>query len=115
MKHLRQTSTNSADDSKGHSLGLEGDQFLVIIAGLVAGILILLVSMNSGMSPGLAILLSVSPIPLCVAFLVIFKIGKPPRYTRDLLQKWLGQKSLPKQKGSRNPFSKIQKENDKEK
>lgn len=94
MKHLRQTPTNSGDDSKGHSLGFEGDQFLYIIAGIVAGVILLLVCMNSGMSPGLSLFIAVTPLPFCIGFLVIFKIGKPPRYTRDLFQKWFGNKSL---------------------
>ena len=107
MKYLRQTSTNAADDSKGHSLGLEGDQFLYIIAGLVAGIVLLLLCMNSGISPGLSLLIAIMPMPLCVGFLIIFKIGKPPRYARDLIQKWLGHKSLNKGKCEVNPYTQI--------
>lgn len=96
MKHLRKTPTNSADDSKGHSLGLEGDQFLYIISALVAGVLLLLVCMNSGISPGTSLIIAGLPIPLCITFLVIFRIGKPAGYTRDLLQKWFGTKNLDK-------------------
>ena len=104
MKYLRQTSTNSADDSKGHSLGLEGDQFLYIIAGLVGGVILLLICMNSGMSPGLSLLIAAMPIPLCVGFLVVFKIGKPPRYSGDLIQKWSGKTCLIKNQTKANPY-----------
>ena len=104
MKYLRQTSTNSADDSKGHSLGLEGDQFLYIIAALVAGVILLLTCMSSGVPPGLSFLIAVTPLPLCVAFLVIFKINKPPRYMRDLIQKWAGRKNLKQSKTEPNPY-----------
>lgn len=100
MKQLRQTPTNSGDDSKGHSLGLEGDQFFYVIAGLIAGIILLLVCMNSGISPGLSLVIAFFPLPICIGFLVIFKIGKPPRYTADLFQKWFGNKSLTKEKTS---------------
>lgn len=110
MKHLRQTPTNSSDDSKGHSLGLEGDQFLYIIAGVIVGIILLLVCMNSGISPGLSLLIAATPIPLCIGFLFIFKIGKPPRYTADLLQKWIGNKTLEKEKTSTEyPFTNFMK------
>ena len=104
MKHLRFTPTNSADDSKGHSLGLEGDQFLYIIGGLVAGVFLLLACMKSGMSPGLSMVIAGLPIPLCALFLFTFKIGKPPRYTKDLLQKWTNKKSLSRYKYRENPY-----------
>lgn len=104
MKHLRFTPTNSADDSKGHSLGLEGDQFLYIIGGLVAGVVLLLACMKSGMSPGLSMVIAGLPIPLCALFLFTFKIGKPPRYTKDLLQKWANKKSLNRCNYRENPY-----------
>jgi hypothetical protein len=107
LKHLRQTPTNASDDSKGHSLGLEGDQFLIVIAGLVAGVILLLVCMQSGASPGLSLTMAAMPIPLCVGFLVIFKIGKPPRYARDLIQKWAGHKSLCRTQSRTNPYYQI--------
>ena len=107
MKYLRQTPTNSADDSKGHSLGLEGDQFMFIIAGLVAGVILLLVCMKSGMSPGLSLTVGVLPLPLCIIWLIVFKIGKPPRYTSDLFQKWQGNTSLTQEKYKPNPFYEI--------
>lgn len=102
MKHLRRSSTNAADDSKGHSLGLEGDLFLYIILALAAGVVLLLVCMISGVSPGISIIIAAIPLPLCLAFLFIFKIGKPPRYTGDLFQKWFGNKSLKKEPSSEN-------------
>ncbi|MCM8540631.1 MAG: hypothetical protein NE328_10180 [Lentisphaeraceae bacterium] len=107
MKHLRQTPTNASNDSKGHSLGLEGDQFLYIIAGVVAGIIILLVSMNSGISPGTSLIIAAIPIPLCIVFLFVFKIGKPPRYSADLFQKWFGNKSLKKGHSLLSPYKEI--------
>lgn len=110
MKYLRQTPTNSADDSKGHSLGLEGDQFMYIIAALVAGVGLLMFCMSSGVSPGISLFIAVIPIPLCIAFLFIFKIGKPPRYARDLIQRWAGNKNLRKDQHKRNPYYQLQKE-----
>ena len=110
MKYLRQTPTNSSDDSKGHSLGLEGDQFLYIIAGLVCGVVLLLLCMSSGISPGLSLFIGITPIPLCIAFLFIFKIGKPPGYAGDLIQKWTGNKNLRKEKTLTNPYYQIQKQ-----
>ena len=104
MKYLRQTSTNSGDDSKGKSFGLDGDQFMIVIAGLIAGVIVLIICMNSGMSPGLSLMTACLPIPFCIGYLVIFKIGKPPRYTIDLMQKWFGNKSLSKGPCSTNPY-----------
>ncbi len=104
MKYLRQTPTNSADDSKGHSLGLEGDLFLYVIAALVAGVGLLLFCMSSGVSPGLSLLIAIIPLPCCVGFLIFFKIGKPPRYTGDLIQKWSGNKNLRKEQNQLNPY-----------
>ena len=108
MKHLRQTPTNSADDSKGHSLGLEGDQFLYVIGALIAGVVLLLISMNSGASPGMSLLLASLPMPVAVLFLFIFKIGKPPRYAGDLMQKLFGNRSLKRDEDSTNPYSQAQ-------
>ena len=112
MKYLRQTPSNAADDSKGHSLGLEGDQFLYIIAGLVAGVILLLFCMSTGLPPGLSFLIAIFPTPMCITFLIVFKIGKPPRYARDLIQKWFRRKSLRKGKCLTNPYTIIKNKKD---
>ena len=114
MKHLRQTPTNSSDDSKGHSLGLEGDQFLYVIGALLVGVVLLLVAMNSGVSPAMSLLLAVLPMPIAVAFLFIFKIGKPARYAGDLIQKIFANRSLKKEETSGNPYLEVKNNTEKE-
>jgi hypothetical protein len=104
QKELRRNSTNSSDDSKGHSLGLEGDQFLYLIVAIVLGIVILLAGMKSGMSPGSAILLAIIPIPLAVIYLLTFKINKPAGYQADLFQKWSGNTSITRGEKKKNPY-----------
>lgn len=100
----RRNSTNSANDSKGHSLGLEGDQFMFVIAALVVGVVLMLACQKAGMSPGAALMVAVIPVPLVVIYLVVFKINKPPRYQGDLIQKWNGNTSIVKGKPKPNPY-----------
>jgi len=104
MKGLRRNQTNAADDSKGHSLGLEGDQFLYIIGALVIGVVLLLAGMKGGLSPGLALMIACIPVPIVIIFLVVFKIGKPPRYQGDLIQKWFGNTSITRGEKKKNPY-----------
>jgi hypothetical protein len=104
MKQLRRHQTNSGDDSKGHSMGLAGDQFLYVIAAIILGVVLLIGGMKSGLSPGTSLILAVIPIPFVILFLVVFKINKPPRYQGDLIQKWFGNTSITRGPKKKNPY-----------
>ena len=104
MKGLRRNNTNAADDSKGHSLGLEGDQFLYVIGALVVGVVLLLAGMKGGLNPGVALMIACIPVPIVIIFLIVFKIGKPPRYQGDLIQKWFGNTSITRGEKKKNPY-----------
>ena len=94
MKQIRLNPTNSANDSKGLTFGLKGDQFLFIVSGLVGGIVVLLLIMQLGGSPVSGLLAGCLPVGFSILFLIIFKIGKPPAYMSDVIQKWCGKKYL---------------------
>jgi hypothetical protein len=104
-KYLRQTPTNSSNDSKGNSMGLEGDLFLFLIAGVLLGVILMIACMKSGMSPGLSIITAILPMPFIILFLYVFKIGKPKNYQGDLMQKWMGNTSITRtKKQNKNPY-----------
>lgn len=104
MSNLRHNPTNSANDSKGHSMGLEGDQFMYIVAALVIGFVLLIVSMKAGASPVQSMIIGAIPIPFVLLFLLIFKINKPEGYQNDLIQSWMGNTAIERKHFPENPY-----------
>ncbi len=91
MKHeLRFTETNSSDDSKGKTWGLDGDLFWFIAGGAFAAVAILLVCFSAlRMSFFLALSLAVVPLILSAIYVFVFRQGKPRGYDLDCLDYWL--------------------------
>ena len=84
MIELRVTDTNSANDSKGRALGLEGNDFLFVIGAIVASLAIYLV-MNYVLGAGMTIALIVA-IPVFlgpVTWVLILRRNKPEGYAED--------------------------------
>jgi hypothetical protein len=84
---LRLTDTNAASDSKGRTWGLEGGLFWCLIGGVGAGIIvffILLVVLNESLL--LSFIAALTPVALCLAYIFLFRQGKPPGYDLDLFE-----------------------------
>ena len=84
---LRLTDTNAASDSKGRTWGLEGGLFWWLIGGLGAGIIVffgLLVVLDESL--GLAFVVALVPVLLCLAYIFGLRQGKPPGYDRDCFE-----------------------------
>src|SRR4051812_41392453 len=89
-QQIRFTETNSADDSKGRTWGLDGDLFWFAAGGAFAFVIILLLcfsalKMSFAASSGLAAV----PLTLCVVYVFLFRQGKPAAYDVDCLDYWL--------------------------
>ena len=84
---LRLTETNSADDSKGRTWGLEGGLFWWLIGGIGAGITLFFVLLVMlGKSFLTSFLVALVPVVLCLAYIFALRQGKPPGYDRDIFE-----------------------------
>lgn len=104
----RMTPTTTGVRKKGLAkFGLEGNLFLAPVICILVGIVAGTISFALTASLWIAIALGFSPIALCVAWLVLFKIDKPPHYDVDWFQYVTGANHLhyhqPSQAKHRNP------------
>jgi hypothetical protein len=87
---IRFTETNSGDDSKGRTWGLEGDLFWFMVGGAFAFVMVLLVCFSAlKMSFFGSLILGAVPLTLCLIYIFIFRQGKPAGYDVDCLDYWL--------------------------
>ena len=88
---LRFTDTNSADDSKGQTWGLEGNLFWFLTGGAFLSVVLMLV-LFSAWRFALTSSIAIAGMPLLAAVLYVFgfRHGKPPRYDLDCLEYWIG-------------------------
>ncbi len=89
MSELRITDTNSANDSKGRAFGLEGNDFIYVLAALVVALglyLLLNVLFGIGKMTALAFVLPFLLGPL--AWVLLLRHNKPEGYAKD----WFDQK-----------------------
>lgn len=105
---VRMTPTTTGVRKKGLAkYGLEGNLFLAPVVCILVGIVAGTVSFAITASLVLAILLGITPIALCVVWLMLFKIDKPPHYDVDWFQSVTGGNHLsfhqPSQRRHRNP------------
>jgi hypothetical protein len=88
-QELRFTETNSADDSKGRTWGLDGDLFWFIAGGAFAFVIVLLLCFSAlHMSFTGSFVLAAIPLALCVGYVIAFRQGKPKAYDVDCLDNW---------------------------
>lgn len=101
---IRFTDTNSADDSKGKTWGLDGNLFWYLIGGAFASVILMLLLFSAyRMSFVAAAAVAVIPLMLTLAYIFAFRQGKPPRYDVDCLENFLFGKGF-----SPEPHAKIQ-------
>lgn len=90
MSDLIITNTNSATDSEGTAFGLSGNLFVYLLGSMVVSILgVTLMISVLGVPVVIALPLGVVPVVLTLAYLKIFRHGKPPHYQEDLFELWL--------------------------
>lgn len=90
LQTLRLTETNSADDSKGRTWGLEGNLFWYMTGGCFVSVMTLLL-LFSAMRFSFMASLVIAAIPLMVTLVYVygFRQGKPPGYDIDCVDCWL--------------------------
>ena len=90
MNELRFTDTNAADDSAGRVFGLDGNLYLPVVSGLVAGVVLFAGLGFIGTAYPLAGAVAALPIIGSLVWVLGFRHGKPAGYDRDKLDDLLG-------------------------
>ena len=103
---LRITDTNSANDSKGRALGLEGNDFLYLVGGIVGaiGIFLLLYGLfHTGLAA--ASVFAVPVLVLPTVWVMLFRRNKPDGYAEDFFDHVLNREGFSYAPGNhqRNP------------
>ena len=84
MSELRITDTNSSNDSKGRAFGLEGNDYLYVLVGLVSALgLYLLLNGLLHFSLGVALILSLPILLVPAAWVLLLRHNKPAGYAED--------------------------------
>jgi hypothetical protein len=87
---IRFTDTNSADDSKGKTWGLDGNLFWYLIGGAFGSVVLMLLLFSAyRMSFMESTAVAAIPLTLTLVYIFVFRQGKPPRYDMDCLEYWL--------------------------
>lgn len=90
MGELRFTDSNAGDDSAGRAFGLEGNLYLPVVFGLVAGVLLFAGLGFAGVGLPLAGTAAATPLVATVVWVLGFRHGKPSGYDRDKMDDLLG-------------------------
>lgn len=84
---MRFTDTNSADDSKGKTWGLDGNLFWYLIGGSFGSVVLMLLLFSAyHMSFFGSMAVAVIPLTLTLVYVFGFRQGRPPRYDIDCLE-----------------------------
>lgn len=88
---FRFTETNSADDSKGRTWGLDGNLFWFLAGGAFLSVVLMLLLFSACQFRfTTSVLIAGIPLLVAVAYVFGFRQGKPPRYDLDCLEYWVG-------------------------
>jgi len=86
MDELRNTDTNSANDSKGRAFGLEGNDFVYVLVAFVAAFgLYLVLQAMLRVGNGVSILLAAPVVLVPLAWALFLRRNKPEGYAEDWL------------------------------
>jgi len=87
---IRFTDTNSADDSKGKTWGLDGNLFWYLIGGTFGSVVLMLLLFSAyRLSFIQSAAIALVPLTLTLVYVFGFRQGKPPRYDLDCLEYWI--------------------------
>ena len=90
IQTLRLTETNSADDSKGRTWGLEGNLFWYMTGGCFASVMTLLITFSvAKVSFIMSLVIAAIPLLLTLVYVYGFRQGRPPGYDRDCVDLWI--------------------------
>lgn len=82
---LRITDTNSVNDSKGRAFGLEGNDFLYVIGGIVGALgCFLLMHVLLGVGAMTAVFFALPLLVAPLAWVLLLRHNKPEGYAEDL-------------------------------
>ncbi|MBV9298994.1 MAG: hypothetical protein JO066_08455 [Verrucomicrobia bacterium] len=101
------TDTRPRARSTGHAFGFEGNLGMpVIISGMLSVFLLtMLLNSDSGMPIFAKFLLASLPTSLTVAYILVLRSRKPPRFDLDLFASWVNGRSFqPVRPQPRHPF-----------
>lgn len=105
---IRQNPTNAGTESKGFSLGLEGDQFLVLLAGVVLGVGLFILAVTFwNWAIGPSAVAASAPVVVAMVYLYCFHIGKPPAYRSDWIKQQFGQTTIRRADARKNPYTRL--------
>jgi hypothetical protein len=90
MQNLRFTDTNAADDSGGSVWGLDGNLFMPVVASAALSIGVVMVLFAMFHVYWLtSFVIGAVPFGGTLAYVLLFRQGKPPGYDRDLFDLWI--------------------------
>jgi hypothetical protein len=85
------TLTNSGDDSRGFSFGLQGDLFIPVVISATVSAMLLTVLLTTRVVTDLvaAVVLASLPFDLVLLYVLLLKQNRPPHYDVDILEEFI--------------------------
>lgn len=84
MSDLRITDTNSANDSRGRAFGLEGNDFVYVLAAFVGALgFYLALNLVVRVHPGVALAMALPLLLIPLAWVVLLRRNRPQGYAED--------------------------------
>ena len=102
---LRITDTNSSNDSKGHALGLEGNDFVYVVIGIVAaiGVFLLLYAVFAAALLTATLISSIFVI-VPTTWVLMFKHNRPEGFAEDFFDEQLNREGFTYASGNQPSF-----------
>jgi hypothetical protein len=111
MAELRLTDTNAADDSSGAVWGLEGNLFIPVVVSAMVSIGLVMILLGAFQWHWLvSAFIGGIPCAGTLAYILLFKQGKPPGYDIDLFDFWMNGRGLMFNPQGQATYRPIQKE-----